>query len=408
MVVYAQATPRGSSALAVMRLAGSGSPRMVERLMRLPAGRLAGMRRAVGRVHDAEGPVDGVVALSWPEGRSYTGEEMVELICHGVQERLDRLARLLESEGALPAEPGELTRRAWISGRMSSMDVLELADAWRGEWSGPPPGEEARRLEGDLEALHEDLAGSIELGERHGGGLGGEELMERLSGLAARAGALGDRIASIACSPRLVLAGPFNAGKSTLFNRLVGRRMALVSEQPGTTRDGRSAPASLGGLEVELLDTAGYGGSGLDAEAFALFLEGLRESDVVVWMSPGASLEPPPALLDAAGRVVRVASRCDQSPAPDAAIGVSGTTGEGVARLGRSVAELVRLRGGETLLQAVEEGLEDAAGAMGDGDWALSAQMTGEALELLRNMTDGSGCLERAVEGALARMCAGK
>ena len=83
-LIAALATPTGRSALAIVRISGTGSTELVEELMHLDKGRLQGMRRVLGKLYDGEEVLDSVVAFSWPEGRSYTGEQMVELMCHGV------------------------------------------------------------------------------------------------------------------------------------------------------------------------------------------------------------------------------------------------------------------------------------------------------------------------------------
>ncbi|HRY61616.1 MAG TPA: hypothetical protein P5266_05410, partial [Candidatus Fermentibacter sp.] len=122
-VIAALATPPGDSALALLRMSGEGCAAMVEELLDLEEGRLSGMRRAVATIPGAAPGAD-AVAFSWPSGRSYTGEEMVDVVCPGAREIVDGLLAGMLSRGARPSLPGEFTRRAYLSGRISPLEVI--------------------------------------------------------------------------------------------------------------------------------------------------------------------------------------------------------------------------------------------------------------------------------------------
>ncbi|MGM0626985.1 MAG: GTPase, partial [Candidatus Fermentibacterota bacterium] len=314
-IIAAPATPRGRSALAMVRLSGRGCGRLAEGLMRLPEGALSrGRMRRVGHLYGPDGRVDRVVAFLWEEGASYTGEEMVEICCHGVPDRVDAVLEALLEAGARRAEAGEFTRRALLSGRMSPLEVMELA-AMQGKEATSPAGALAEGVREALEAASgalEELEGEIEFGGEHPdvgvdaeGALG--MLAERLERAASTVGrAEGER--------RIMVMGPPNSGKSTFLNRLVGRELALVHSAPGTTRDGAGAVVEMRGSPVLVTDSAGAGDSGMDARAYRMAAESVDDETLVVWMESGPEPQAPEELRRRAASVMEVSSRADLYP----------------------------------------------------------------------------------------------
>lgn len=409
-VIAALATPPGDSALALLRMSGEGCAAMVEELLDLEEGRLSGMRRAVATIPGAAPGAD-AVAFSWPSGRSYTGEEMVDVVCPGAREIVDGLLAGMLSRGARPSLPGEFTRRAYLSGRISPLEVIGLASLWRRDsedgGAGGALGELGTRLAESLERSAEQIEAAVEFPDdidEHRLDVG-ESLEEALK----RARLFREGAGKAEGPVRVFLAGPVNSGKSTLFNRLAGAERAVVSDEAGTTRDGASCITLVGGRLVELFDTPGFRDGetgGADAEALRIALGMIGSGDVVVWMSPGSSEEPGRGLAETAGRIVRVASRCDEIRGEW--LPVSSVTGEGIDELGKAIAGA--RPGGllTTIAGLIETRIVEASGALSGRDLALAAENVADALRELNCCMDRGAGVGIAVERALGRMCVGK
>lgn len=392
-LIAARATPESVSAIAVVRLSGRGASATVEQIMELEPGRLKGMRRKVGNFAG----IDSLVALSWPAGKSYTGEEMVDLMCHGTPGTAESVLRKLLDSGARPAEPGEFTRRAWLNERLSSMDVLELSARFRNISAG-----HTGKLHDKLCELITEIEALIEFGEEHE--TADEHRMMFLLG-EARSAAEELMLAAerIEIMPAVYIMGPVNSGKSTLFNLLCGKTAAVVSSTPGTTRDGAERTISILGKTVNLADTAGTGGDHLDEEALEIARARLRKGDRVIWMD--REQNEPPDGLEEQHTVLKAASHRDRESAPlkKGFIPLSSFSGEGVdivkefmtAPEGGSPSWIYR-RAGDLIAEAEE--------ACRSFDIALAAEIVSVILEEINaGMQRGE-----AVERALEVFCVGK
>ena len=209
----------------------------------------------------------------WPAGRSYTGDAVAELHTLGSTPLLEALLAALCSAGARMAEPGEFTLRAFLAGRLDLAQaeaVLGVIDAADPQELDVALSQLAGGLSGPLHELRDmllDLLAPIEAGfdfaDEDLPPFTTEELNRQLTEAAGRVATLAQRMASrgeTAGRMRAVLVGPPNAGKSSLFNALARRTGALVSEQPGTTRDYLTAELDLDGVKCQLIDTAGVDG----------------------------------------------------------------------------------------------------------------------------------------------------
>lgn len=273
--IVALSTPPGAGAVVLIRLSGPGALAILETLA--GGGPLPEARRAtVMLLRDSAGSVlDRALVTTFEGPRSYTGEDVVEISCHGgslVPSRIEAACRAL---GARGADPGEFTRRAYLRGKLDLVQAEAVADLVEGRTTALAEvalhqlerglSRRIASLRGDLVRLHAHLVQHLDFPEEDDApvpaatiaGLADELAagIERLlatapGGVLLREGAL------------LVLAGRPNAGKSSLFNALLGEERAIVTEEPGTTRDALEVPVSLGGYPFRLVDTAGLRADG--------------------------------------------------------------------------------------------------------------------------------------------------
>jgi len=307
------ATPPGTGAIGVIRVSGPLAVSLCSRLVQLasPGGLDACKERVLhrGAVID---PCSGdeldtalIVRMSAP--RSYTGEDVVELSCHGNPVLLAHVVELLVRGGARLAEPGEFTRRAYTSGRMDLLQVEAVAELI-GARTERAVRLAARHVRGSLsrdiascrERLLDLMAGlevaldfpDEELGMARTEAIRCAEAMSMgLAALIAR----GRHGRAIQDGLDVMLVGAPNVGKSSVLNALLGRERAIVSPSPGTTRDLLDASLVLAGVPVRLLDGAGLGPprDALDSEGMRVARLALEDSDLaLVVLDASRSLGP--------------------------------------------------------------------------------------------------------------------
>jgi len=342
--IYALATPLGKSAVAVIRMSG---PQTREVLTRLGVRGLAPRAATLTAFRDGAGAViDRGLALWFPAPASVTGEDCAELHCHGgAGVRRAMLAALARLPQCRMAQAGEFTARAFANGKLDLAAVEGLADLIDAE-TELQRAMALRQLGGALDAHARawraallDILALVEadhdFSEEDDVGLLDKvdvaAMTQRVADditAALEASGRGERIRN---GFRVVLAGPPNAGKSSLLNALAKRDVAIVSPHPGTTRDAVEVALDLDGALVLLTDTAGLRDSSdpVEREGVERALHHAQQADLVLWLS--AAHEPPPVSLEAR-HVLRVASKCDERPLDAADIGlpVSVVTGEGL------------------------------------------------------------------------------
>src|SRR5580704_6643557 len=324
--IFALSSGRPPAAIAVVRLSGPNARVALEKLTgRLPEPRKA----ALVRVRDPESgeTIDEALALWFPAPHSETGEDVAELQLHGghavVAGVLDAIGRI---EGCRPAEAGEFTRRAFENGRLDLTAVEGLADLIAAETQAQRR-QAYRQLKGLIgdraEVWRRRLIEALALVEARIDFSDEADVPEDLIGPALKAAQhLRDEIAATLADGRrgerlrdglvVAIAGPPNAGKSTLFNRLARREAAIVSPYAGTTRDIIEVHFDLDGYPVTLLDTAGIRDSEepVEQEGVRRARERAAAADLVLWVIDASAAgrafaRPPETLRNSAVWLVR-------------------------------------------------------------------------------------------------------
>jgi tRNA modification GTPase len=439
--IAALATPPGRSAVAVVRVSGTGAFDVAARV--IDGFRPSPPRRAtLARFHTAEGePIDRGLYLVFPAPHSYTGEDLVELSCHGGLLAPARILAALHAAGARPAAPGEFTRRAVLHGKLDLVQaeaVGDLIDATAPAQAraalGQLDGGLSRRvaeLRGALLDLEGLLAYAIDFPEEDEGPVPADRIAAELRGVAGRIDRL---LASAPAAERLregallVLAGRPNAGKSSLFNALLGADRALVTELPGTTRDAVEAQTDFLGWPVRLVDTAGLwdAPNRIDQLGVEMTRRYVAGADLVLLcVEVGREPGPDDQTILGAGRAMLVGTKSDLAPTA-AQIGgappVSAVTGEGLDALRRAVAArlfgdrialadlepaLTRARHRTALARAQAALAEAGAQLLEAGDAVLAAHHVRDATTALDELV-GAVDIEDVLDRVFAGFCVGK
>ncbi len=436
--IAALATPPGRSAVAVIRLSGLGSFEIASRVIegftpdRPRVATLATFRDSSGEA------IDRGLYTVFPGPTSYTGEDMVELSCHGGLLAPARLLATLHVAGARQATAGEFTRRAVLNGKLDLVQaeaVGDLIDA-----TAPAQARAAlRQLEGGLSrrlaALRESLVEAqallgyeIDFPGEDDGPVPPARIAAALQGVAERV----DRLVATAPSVErlregalLVLAGRPNAGKSSLFNALLGADRALVTEVPGTTRDTIEAHTDFLGWPIRLADTAGLWNSPdrIDRMGIEISRRYLAAADLVLLcVEAGRPLGQDESEIAAEDRSLVVRTKADLATARDGQLEVSVVTGAGLAELRRAAAErafgdrialgdlepaLTRERHRTALLRASTMLAEARPHLAPQGDAVLAAHHVREATQALDELL-GTIDVEEVLGQVFARFCVGK
>jgi tRNA modification GTPase len=431
--IFAVATGFGRAALSVVRLSGPQTRFILDTIAApVPPARRLSLRR----LRDpGSGEVLDQALVAWMPGpNSFSGEDQAELHIHGgVAARTGILRALSELPGCRAAEPGEFTRRAFLNGRMDLSSVEGLADLIDAETEAQRR-QALRQLEGALGGLaerwRERLIEALALLEA---ALDFSDEGDVPAHLEAEAGAvlrslaveIGRNLADARRGERLregfvvVLAGPPNAGKSTLLNALARRDVAIVSDIPGTTRDAIEVRCDLGGLPVTFVDTAGlrHSEDPIEQAGMARTRAHLGAADLTLWLvAPDAAAEPP---KDGIAPVLRVATKADRSERAGAAdLSVSAPSGMGIselldrieqeaqAALGEGDAVITRERHRAALTRA-REALDRAGQALALDQTELAAEDTRLALRAIGEIT-GRVDVEQVLDQLFATFCIGK
>lgn len=433
--IAAVGTPPGRGGIGIVRISGPRAGDVARVLLgTLPAPRTA--RHAVFRNAVGE-PVDEGLALFFPAPNSYTGEDMLELQGHGGPAVMQALLSAVLDAGARLAEPGEYTRRAFLNGRLDLAQaeaVADLIDAASREAARSA----LRSLTGEFSAAIAELAAGLtelralieamlDFPEEDVDALhrcDAEERLGRLRAALETVLARSQQGSLLRSGIQVVLAGRPNVGKSSLLNRLAGEERAIVTAQPGTTRDALREPVRIDGVPILVVDTAGLRESGDEVErlGMARTRSEMERADVVLVILEAGRMEPPGGELPAAAKHVRVINKVDLLPDPWAGasaegVRVSAKTGAGLDALRAAILEAAGWQslGGEPVFLARERHLRaldqasahlQAAGVR-LSQWELFAEELRLAQNSLAEIT-GEVSAEALLGEIFSRFCIGK
>jgi len=452
--IAAITTPPGTGALSIVRLSGPDATAIAQRVFRpesdgLRLAEMKGYRGALGRVHDEDGPFDQAVAFVYRAPKSYTGEDVVELCCHGGSYPVGRLLAACIKNGAHPAAPGEFTKRAFLGGKLDLAQaeaVMDLVGA-QGRAGARAAltaldgalGDKITEIVGTLTAQAAHIAALSDYPEEDLDPIDLPELARTLEHALTQlrellAGYDTGRLIREGISAAIV--GRPNVGKSTLMNLLCGHSRSIVTHLPGTTRDLVEQAVSIGEVALNLIDTAGIRQSDdlAEREGVARSLNALSRADIVLAVFDASSpleeddhrlLERLPALEFTP--VIPLLNKADlpqsltagQLPLPRP-IPISAATGQGRAELEAAILAALRLQSIDPTAHRVANErqracLTAAADCLAESTCALETGVTLDAvcvcleaaLEQLLALT-GRRVSAAVIDEVFARFCVGK
>lgn len=432
--IFALSSGRPPAGIAVIRISGPHSFALTDRFL---DGMAVGKPR-MAHLRSLRDPVSGdmldrALVLRFPGPNSVTGEDLVEWHCHGGQAVIRVVMTALERLGQADdfavreALPGEFTRRGFENGRMDLNEAEGLADLLAAETETQrkaalmmADGHFSRRLDewrGRLLTCSAQVESLLDFSDEDDVPESGMDQT-----LSAALTALRMDMASQLAAPSaerlrdgisVVLAGPPNAGKSTLLNALAGREAAIVSDIAGTTRDRIEVPVSLGGVAFVLTDTAGLAENSEDQiERIGIdrARQAVEQADIVLWLG-----DPAESPRDDAIRVAARMDRPDYVPDPHADLAISAHSGENmtelVARMMDKARHFLPTEGAYALHKrqrdAVTQMVEHLCAAEREGDLLLVAEYLRLARDAMDRLIGRSG-VEDMLDSLFSRFCIGK
>ena len=421
--IFALSSGRPPAAISVIRISGPRAHEAGRRLAgELPIARMAAVRELR---HPCTGELlDEALVLRFDSPASSTGEDCVEFQCHGGRSVVDAILGALRLvEGTRAAEAGEFTRRAFANGRIDLTEAEGLADLIEADT-------ESQR-KAALALADGGLRKQIEVWQQRVLALSAEaeraidydeDDLSAVSGLSRECDAIATELMEWLARPRVeplkdgvkvVVAGPPNAGKSSLVNAIAGEEKAIVTELPGTTRDQIEVPLSVGGVPILLTDTAGLRSTEDKVEAIGVarasaLIEG---ADVLLWLGAVGDMPDHP-------RSVLVYAKADlpgRADGPAGSLAVSANTGAGLTdllqQIGDECGRLLPAEGSIALNRRQAAHIVEAAEAMSEAARASELVIAAEALRQARSAFDrltGRAGVEDVLDALFSRFCLGK
>ncbi len=450
--ICAVSTARAAAAIGVVRISGRDAVSICQKIIKLKSGELynippARLRR--GTVWDEDFKVDDVMCAVFRAPASYTGEDIVEINCHGGLLILDKIMRLLIKNGARAAEGGEFTKRAFLNGKLDLVQAEAVGDLINAT-SAADAAMALGRMEGSLSrefgalfdeliSLNTDILAYIDFPDEGISDVSADRVLSVLYDAQRRLDRLERSFSAggvIHDGADTVLLGAPNVGKSTLLNTILGYERALVSDAAGTTRDVLRERVNFGGITLNISDTAGLRNAarGLEKRGIDFTMRELMGADLVFALFDGSR---PPGKDDLTllplcrGKTaVAVITKCDLPTRADLSeieaafsrvVRVSAVTGEGIEQLEKEVRALflsdrLSVESGMLVSNArhydcVKRALDSVRAAIktvkdGFTPDLASPDITAAASAL--GMITGAQASERIIDEIFSKFCVGK
>ncbi|MFC1522270.1 tRNA uridine-5-carboxymethylaminomethyl(34) synthesis GTPase MnmE [Elusimicrobiota bacterium] len=318
--IVACATPPGHSALGIIRLSGDNAFEIVSRFFiskpniteagswRAMTGKILRKDPDLGPQQPTPSPdvIDTAVAIKYSSPKSYTGEDMVELMCHGSPLILREIVLAAVRRGARQAMPGEFTQRAFLNGKLDLMQAEAVAGLIKSSsrksiniHNQALSGKASTQIRNIKNSILDQLA-ILEVLIDHPDdrqitdNTSTDALNRNINTICQDLGALGKtykHMAKLRSGTSLVIAGSPNAGKSTLLNSILNKERAIVSAIPGTTRDTIEEAIEVNGHLIKLIDTAGFTDTEDPVEKMGIsrIEEAIKRSDACIWIFDGTA-----------------------------------------------------------------------------------------------------------------------
>lgn len=429
--IVALATGAAPAGVAIVRLSGKRSLEVARKLAALPEPMPVRQALLTKLAHpQTKQPLDEAIVLYFQAPASFTGEDIVELHCHGGIRHVEQVLAAVRDAGARAAEPGEFSRRAVLLGRLSLDRAEALLDLVNAETGAALSAARSQLMGSVGKAVEEIASAALDLRAEVEASLDfPDDAGDVPEGLAERARMLVERCDDLLATHRLgralregvrvVLAGAPNAGKSSLFNALLGEARAIVDEDPGTTRDSLEARLDLDGIPCTLVDTAGLRSEGagrVEQRGMERTRSEVERAAVTVWVLDATA---PVAAPD--GRWLVVANKSDLVPGSQD-LQVSAKTGAGLPALREGILGRIRgegqggARSGEVvithrrhaeLLAKAREAFAKAAGNVGSQPLEIVGYDLGEGARAVEEIF-GRGVDDGLLDTIFARFCIGK
>lgn len=357
--IAAISTPTGDGAIALIRISGANATTVADRIFRgkqLPS-HFASNVQHFGEIIDSDQLVDQVMISVHRAPASYTGEDLVEISCHGGMLVTAKVLEMCLRAGARAARPGEFTERAFLNGKMDLTQAEAVIDLIRAktdlalrsatEQLEGRLGRDVKHIRDELVALTAHIDASIDFPEEGIAPDTGEKVATRVRSISQKMSALlatADQGRILREGVRVVIYGSTNAGKSSLLNRFLGYDRVIVSESHGTTRDTIEEVFNLRGVPIRLLDTAGLRTSSNDVELEGIVRteRSLQTADLRLHMADRNAPKPADFKVRSEnGAEILILNKSDLPEHRDwqtiDALRISCLTGEGFSRLEKEI-----------------------------------------------------------------------
>ena len=450
-IIAAISTALSPSGIGVIRLSGEGCAGVGDRVLRttsgVPLSEAPNRKLILSDLLDRQGRViDRILAVYTRGPHSYTGEDTVELQCHGSPAVLTEALSHLFAQGARQAGPGEFTKRAFLNGRMdltAAEAVIDLIEAESADAAANAAGQVAGALKNKLEPVYENLVSVMShfhaVLDYPDEDIDDFQLETYTALLTEQKATLDTLLATcqrgnvIKNGVGAVILGRPNAGKSSLLNALAGYERVIVTDIPGTTRDTVEEKIRLGSLVLRLMDTAGIRDTGDTVERMGVerAMDAAKHADLALVVIDGSS--PLSAedhrAMDAArsaGHAICILSKSDRKQVIrpeeldfDTVIPVSSVTGEGIAALTPAVealfasdapcdGTLLTNRRHEAAITRARDSIARTLASMASGATPDAVLLDVEAaLEAISEVT-GASMREDITNDIFSRFCVGK